>query len=75
MFDIWYVENNALTTRQKNEIKYNKYYQSPEYWLGGFINNASKPMCSKWFLTPYNGQTFNNDTITDLSKLGVIQQA
>ena len=75
MFDIWYVENNALTAWQKNDIKYNKYYQWHERWLGGFINDTSKPTYSKWFITPCNSQIFNNNIITDLSKLGGIQQA
>ena len=75
MFDIWYVENNALTTWQKNDIKYNKYYQWPEYWLGGFINDTLKPMYSKCFVAPYKGQIFNNGITTDLSKLRGIQQA
>ena len=75
LFDIWYVENNALTTWQKNNIKYNKYYQWHERWLGGFIKDISKPTYSKWFITPCNGHIFNNSIITDLSKLGGIQQA
>ena len=75
MFDIWYVENNALTTWQKNDIKYNKYYQWSEYWLGGFINDTSKLTYSKCFVAPYKGHIFNNGIITDLSKLRGIQQA
>ena len=75
LFDIWYVENNTLTAWQKNDIKYNKYYQWHERWLGGFIKDTSKPTYSKWFITPCNGQIFNNSIITDLSKLGGIQQA
>ena len=75
LLDIWYVENNALTTWQKNDIKYNKYYQWPEYWLGDFINDTPKPTHSKRFVTPHNGQSFNNDITTDLSKLGGIQPA
>ena len=47
----------------------------PEYWLGGLINNTSKPTYSKWFIASYNSQIFNNDIVTDLSKLGAIQQA
>ena len=75
LFDIWYVENNTLTAWQKNDIKYNKYYQWHERWLGGFIKDTSKPTYSKWFITSCNGQIFNNSIITDLSKLGGIQQA
>ena len=75
LFDIWYVENNTLTAWQKNDIKYNKYYQWHERWLGGFIKDISKPTYSKWFITPCNGHIFNNSIITDLSKLGGIQQA
>ena len=47
LLDVWYVENNALTTWQKDNIKYNKYYQRPGYWFSGFINNTSKPTYSK----------------------------
>ena len=68
LFDVWENPNDIMTTWQENDIKHNKYYEWAEYWLCGFLRN--KPLCTKWFIMPYNGQIFNDDTFTYLSKLG-----
>ena len=68
LFDQW------TTTWRKNDIKHNKYYQWPEYWLGGFVN--TKPSSyAKWLIPKNKASIIQEDIKTDLTNLGEIQQA
>ena len=59
---------------KKNDIKHNKYYQWPEYLLGGFVD--TKPSnYTKWLVPKYKAVIFQEDVKTDLTNLGGIQQA
>ena len=73
-FDWWRAEFHTTTTWWKNDIKHNKYYQWPEYWLGGFAD--TKPSSYAKWLTPKNkASIFQEDIKTDLTNIGGIQQA
>ena len=37
-FGQWRVNRHVTKTWQKIDIKHNKYYQWPEYWLDGFVH-------------------------------------
>ena len=73
-FDEWRYNRDTTTTWHKNDIQHNKYYQWPEYWLGGFLGNAT-PLYRKWFLPINNANIFQTDIIRNLADLGGIQQA
>ena len=68
LFDQW------TTTWRKNDIKHYKYYQWPEYWLGGFVD--TKPSSyAKWLIPKNKASIIQEDIKTDLTNLGEIQQA
>ena len=70
-FDWWTADFHTTTTRWKNGIKHNKYYQWPEYWLGGFVD--TKPSSyAKWLIPKNKASIFQEDIKTDLTNLGEI---
>ena len=73
-FDWWRADFHTTTTWQKNDVKHNKYYQWPEYWLGGFVD--TKPSSyAKWLIPKNKASIIQEDIKTDLTNLGEIQQA
>ena len=74
LFDQWRADLYTTTTWRKTDIKHSKYYQSPEYLLGGFID--TKPSSyAKWLIPKNKASIFQEDSKTDLTNLGGIQQA
>ena len=63
-----------LQPGEKNNIRHNKHYQWPEYWLGGFVD--TKPFSyAKWLIPKNKASIFQEDIDEDLTHLGGIQQA
>ena len=62
------------TTWHKNDIQHNKYYQWSEYWLSGFLRNAT-PLYRKWLLPINIANIFQTDIIRNLADLGGTQHA
>ena len=73
-FNEWRNRADIKTTWYKNNIQHSKYYQWPEYHLGGFWRNAS-PHYTKWFLPISNANIFQTDINRNLADLGGIQRA
>ena len=74
LFDQWRANLYTTATWRKHDIKHNKYYQWPEYWLGGFVD--TKPSSyAKWSIPKKKASIFQKDIKTDLTNLGRIQQA
>ena len=73
-FDEWRYNRDTTTTWHKNGIQRNRYYQCPEYLLGGFLRNAT-PLYTKWFLPINSTSIFQTDIIRNLVDIGGIQQA
>ena len=55
-------------------IEHNKYYQWPEYHLGGFLRNGTS-LYTKWVLPISNANIFQTDINRNLADLGGIQKA
>ena len=72
-FDEWRNRADIKTIWHKNDIQHSKYYQWPEYHLGGFLRNVT-PIYTKWFLQISNATIFQTDINRNLAYLGVIQQ-
>ena len=71
-FGQWRVNRHVTTTWQKIDIKHNKYYQWPEYWLDGFADTKLSRYTK--LLIPKNKVSISQEDVkTDLIKLGGIQ--
>ena len=72
LFDWWRADLHTTTTWPKNDIKHNKYYQWPEYWLDGFSDTKLSRYTK--LLIPKNKVSISQEDVkTDLIKLGGIQ--
>ena len=66
-FDRWGSDRHVTTTWQKNDIKRNKYYQWPEYLLGGLVDTKPSSYAT-WLVPKYKAAIFQEDVKTDLTK-------
>ena len=73
-FDEWRCHRDTTTIWHKNDIKQNRFYAWPEFWLGGFLK-FTKPLYTKWLIAENDARVFNYDINKDLAKLQGIQQA
>ena len=75
-FDQWWYGHSSQNIRwNKNDLAYYRYYNFPEFWIGGLTFKNKWSAFRKYFINEYSTGTFNYDESKDLAKLGGLDRA